>query len=81
MSTSQPQVEEAQEKRRQKWRQKLLPAIIQAQGSSCLQRWGPTMYYKAMNLAMAGIPTSIRGEIWKAVVGNRLRITPALFEM
>lgn len=39
------------------------------------------MFSKAVKLAADGIPTNIRGEIWKALVGNPLCITRSLFEV
>ena len=47
-----------------------------------MDRLGSKQFAKTLKLAMeGGIPTSIRGEIWKAVVANDLAITRPLFEV
>ena len=77
--------EKAQEKRRVTWQKTLLPLLIQktrnSASSSCEHRLGSKLFVKATRLAADGIPTSIRGDIWKAVVGNRLGITRGLFDV
>ena len=30
---------------------------------------------------MAGIPVPLRGQVWSALVGNKLRISPLLFQV